>query len=154
MFVIKFFYFIIFIIIINCSGNKVSNYHGVKKLEIKYSQIIVNKSNRNDILKIIGPPSSISDFNENKWFYIERLKSNQSLLKLGTQKIKINNILLVELNNKGILIDKKLLNIENMNDLKYLDDTTTKDFKNNNFMFNLLSSLREKINAPARNRGN
>ena len=151
---IKIIYIFIFIFIINCSGNKVSNYHGVKKLEIKYSQIIVNKSNRNDILKIIGPPSSISDFNENKWFYIERLKSNQSLLKLGTQKIKINNILLVELNNKGILIDKKLLNIENMNDLKYLEDTTTKDFKNNNFMFNLLSSLREKINAPARNRGN
>ena len=151
---IKIIYILIFIFIINCSGNKVSNYHGVKKLEIKYSQIIVNKSNKNDILKIIGPPSSISDFNENKWFYIERLKSNQSLLKLGTQKIKINNILLVELNNKGILIDKKLLNIENMNDLKYLEDTTTKDFKNNNFMFNLLSSLREKINAPARNRGN
>ena len=154
MIVIKYFYIFIFIIIINCSGNKVSNYHGVKKLEIKYSQIIVNKSNRNDILKIIGPPSSISDFNENKWFYIERLKSNQSLLKLGTQKIKINNILLVELNNKGILIDKKLLNIENMNDFKYLENTTQKDFKNNNFMFNLLSSLREKINAPARNRGN
>ena len=151
---IKIINILIFIFIINCTGNIVSNYHGLKKLEIKYSQIIVNKSNRNDILKIIGPPSSISDFNENKWFYIERLKSNQSLLKLGTQKIKINNILLVELNNKGILIDKKLLNIENMNDLKYLDDTTTKDFKNNNFMFNLLSSLREKINAPARNRGN
>ena len=154
MSLIKIINILIFIFIINCSGNKVSNYHGVKKLEIKYSQIIVNKSNKNDILKIIGPPSSISDFNENKWFYIERLKSNQSLLKLGTQKIKINNILLVELDNKGILIDKKLLNIENMNDLKYLDDTTTKDFKNNNFMFNLLSSLREKINAPARNRGN
>tara|TARA_B100000282_G_C31521403_1_gene394094 strand:- start:138 stop:602 length:465 start_codon:yes stop_codon:yes gene_type:complete len=151
---IKIIYIFIFIFIINCSGNKVSNYHGVKKLEIKYSQIIVNKSNKNDILKIIGPPSSISDFNENKWFYIERLKSNQSLLKLGTQKIKINNILLVELNNKGILIDKKLLNIENMNDFKYLENTTQKDFKNNNFMFNLLSSLREKINAPARNRGN
>ena len=151
---IKIINILIFIFIINCTGNKVSNYHGVKKLEIKYSQIIVNKSNRNDILKIIGPPSSISDFNENKWFYIERLKSNQSLLKLGTQKIKINNILLVELNNKGILIDKKLLNIENMNDFKYLENTTQKDFKNNNFMFNLLSSLREKINAPARNRGN
>tara|TARA_Y100001958_G_C21025608_1_gene400517 strand:+ start:227 stop:691 length:465 start_codon:yes stop_codon:yes gene_type:complete len=151
---IKFIYILIFIFIINCSGNKVSNYHGVKKLENKYSQIIVNNSNKNDILKIIGPPSSISDFNKNKWFYIERLKSNQSLLKLGTQKIKKNNILIVELNNKGILIDKKLLNLENMNDFKYLDNTTQKDFKNNNFMFNLLSSLREKINAPARNRGN
>ena len=113
----------------------------------------MNTSNKNDILKIIGPPSSISDFNKNKWFYFERLKSNQSLIKLGAQKIKKNNILIVELNNKGVLIDKKLLSINNMNDLKYLETTTQKDFKNTNFMFNLLSSLREKINAPARNRG-
>ena len=141
------------IFIINCSGNKVSNYHGVKRLETKFSQIHVNTSNKNDILKIIGPPSSISDFNKNKWFYFERLKSNQSLIKLGAQKIKKNNILIVELNNKGVLIDKKLLSINNMNDLKYLETTTQKDFKNTNFMFNLLSSLREKINAPARNRG-
>ena len=146
--------FIFFFITINCSGNKVTNYHGAKLLEKKFDEIHINISNKNDLIKIIGPPSTISHFNPNKWFYIERLKSNQSLLKLGTQKIKKNNILIVELNNKGILIDKKLLNIENMNDFKYLDDTTQKDFKNNNYMFNLLSSLREKINAPARNRGN
>ena len=150
---IKFILILISIFIINCSGNKVSNYHGVKRLDTKFSQIYVNTSNKNDILKIIGPPSSISDFNKNKWFYFERLKSNQSLIKLGAQKIKKNNILIVELNNKGVLIDKKLLSINNMNDLKYLETTTQKDFKNTNFMFNLLSSLREKINAPARNRG-
>ncbi len=130
-----------------------SNYHGVKKLETKYSKLQVNVTNKNDLINIIGPPSSISDFNKNKWFYIERLKSNQSLIKLGTQKIKKNNILVVELNNNGILIDKKLLNMEDMNDVKYLETLTEKDFKKNNFMFSLLTSLREKINAPARNRG-
>ena len=74
------------------------------------------------------------------------------MIKLGKQKIKKNNILVVELNNSGILIDKKLLNLENMNDVKYLEETTEKDFKNNNFMFTVFTSLREKINAPARNR--
>ena len=143
---------LLFIIIVNCGGNKVSNYHGVKKLETKFDKLQINITNKNDLLDYIGPPSSISDFNKNKWFYIERLKGNQSLIKLGKQKIKKNNILVVELNNSGILIDKKLLNLNNMNDVKYLEETTEKDFKNNNFMFNLLSSLREKINAPARNR--
>ena len=152
MIVIKYFYIFIFIIIINCSGNKVSNYHGVKKLEIKYSQIIVNKSNKNDILKIIGPPSSISDFNENKWFYFERLKTNQSLFKLGTQKIKKNNILIVELDNKGLLINKKLLNLDNMNDLKYLKNTTKKEFGNESVIYDVFSSLREKINSPVRSK--
>ena len=81
------FIIIFFIFIINCSGNKVSNYHGIKKLENKYTKIQVNVSNKNDLIKLIGPPSTVSDFDNNKWFYIERLKSNQSLFKLGKQKL-------------------------------------------------------------------
>ena len=152
MSLIKILISLILIFTINCSGNKVSNYHGAKFLEDKYNEIILDKTNKNDLINLIGPPSTISDFNKNKWFYIERLKGNQSLIKLGKQKIKKNNILVVELNNSGILIDKKLLNLNNMNDVKYLEETTEKDFKNNNFMFTVFTSLREKINAPARNR--
>ena len=144
---------IILIFITNCTGNKVSNYHGVKNLEDKYDKIILNKTNRNDLIKLIGPPSTISDFNNNKWVYIERLKTNQSFLKLGTQKLKKNNILIVELNKNGILKNKKLLNLNNMNDIKYLKTTTNKEFKNENLLYNVFTSLREKINAPARNRG-
>ena len=39
-----------------------------------------------------------------------------------------------------------------MNDLKYLKKTTTKDFKNDDIFYGIFSSLREKINAPLRNR--
>ena len=129
-----------------------SNYHGSKFLDEKYNKIFINKTNKNDLLLIIGPPSSISDFNKNKWYYFERLKSNQSLLKLGKQKIKKNNILVVELNGDGILIDKKLFNLEDMNDLKYLKTTTQKEFKKDGMMYNVFSSLREKINSPIRNK--
>ena len=68
------------------------------------------------------------------------------------EKIKQNNILIVQLNNAGILIDKKLLNLNDMNDVKYLKSVTEKDFSNENFIYNVVTSLREKINAPARNR--
>jgi len=149
---IKYLYILLFITIINCSGNKVSNYHGQKSLELKFDQLKINITNKNDIINIIGPPSIISDFNENKWFYVERLKTNQSLLKLGAQRIKKNNILIVELNKSGILIDKKLLNISNMNDLKYSKKETSKDFVNKNVLYDVFSSLREKINAPVRNK--
>ena len=148
----KYLYILIFIFIANCTGNKVSNYHGTNKLENKFNKIKINKTNKNDLLRIIGPPSSKSDFNHNIWYYIERLKSNQSLFKLGTQKIKKNNVLIVELNNNGILKNKTLLNLENMNDLKYLKKTTEKEFENKNMMYDVFSSLREKINAPSRNR--
>ena len=150
MFVIKFFYFIIFIIIINCSGNKVSNYHGVKSLDVKFSELKLNITNKNDLYKIIGPPSFKSDFNKNKWFYIERLKSNQSIFKFGTQKIKKNNVLIVELSKDGLLIDKKILNLDNMNDVKYLKTQTDKEFQNKTVLYDVFSSLREKINAPVR----
>ena len=129
-----------------------TNYHGAKSLDIKFDQIQVNITNKNDLIRIFGPPSTISDFNKNKWIYFERLKTNQSLVKLGAQKIKKNNILIVELSNSGILKEKKLLNIEDMNDLKYLKETTDKEFKNSDMLYGVISSLREKINAPLKNR--
>ena len=104
------------------------------------------------MVRIIGSPSTVSDFDENKWFYIERNKTNQSIFKFGTQKINKNNILIVELNNAGILKNKKLLNINDMNDLNYLKKETNKEFKNKDFIYGVFSSLREKINAPLRNR--
>ena len=143
-----------FIIIVNCSGNKVSNYHGTKSLDTKFNIIQVNSTNKNDLLNIFGPPSTISDFNKNKWIYVERLKTNQSLIKLGAQKVKKNNILVVELSNNGILKEKKLLDLNDMNDLKYLKETTNKEFKNSGMLYGIISSLREKINAPLRNRKN
>ena len=149
---INYLYILLFIITINCSGNKVSNYHGIKRLESKFEKIEVNVSNKNDIISIIGPPSTISDFNKNKWYYIERLKTNQSLIKLGTQKIKKNNILIVELDEKGIVVNKKLLDLNEMNNVEYLKLVTTKEFKKDSLIYNVFSSLREKINAPLRNR--
>ena len=152
MLFIKLFYLLFFIITVNCSGNKVSNFHGSKQLETKFNIIKVNKTNKNDLVKLIGPPSSVSDFDNNKWFYIERLKTNQSLIKLGNQKIEKNNVLIVQLDNFGVVREKKLLDLENMKDVKYLNTTTEKDFKNESILYNIFSSLREKINAPSKNR--
>ena len=101
----------------------------------------------------MGPPSTISDFNKNKWIYVERIKTNQSLIKLGAQKIKTNNILIVEINDSGLLRNKKILDLNDMNDLKYLKTTTNKEFtKSETMLYGVFSSLREKINAPLRNR--
>ena len=150
----KYILIIIFIFITNCSGNKVTNYHGTKSLEKKFDKITVNKTNKNDLIKIIGQPSSISDFNKNRWFYFERFKTNQSLFKLGVQKIKKNNVLILELNNAGILKSKQIKDISDMNDLEFADKTTNKDFKNTSVLYGVFSSLREKINAPVKNKRN
>ena len=146
----KYLYIILLFLTLNCSGNKVTSYHGNKYLEEKFDKIVINETNKNELISKIGPPSTVSDFNENKWFYFERIKTNQSLFKLGKQKIKKNNILIVEFNQKGILKEKKLLNLNDMNDVKFIKKTTEKEFSKNNIMYDVFSTLREKINAPLR----
>ncbi len=145
-----FIFLLLFLFTLNCSTNKVSKNHGFKSLDQRFEKIVLNKTNKNDIISIIGPPSTKSDFNENIWFYIERRKTNQSLIKLGTKKIEKNNILMVEFNERGILKNKKLFDLNNMNDIKSVESITYKEFQNNNFIYNIFTSLREKINAPSR----
>ena len=147
----NFFLITLFLITLNCSGNKVSNLHGFNFINEKYNKITLNKTNKNDVRKIIGPPSSVSDF-EDTWFYIERKKKSQPLVKLGKKKIDKNNILILSFNEKGLLTDKKLLNINDMKDLKVAEISTTKKFSQKNFVDGIISTLREKINAPTRNR--
>jgi outer membrane protein assembly factor BamE (lipoprotein component of BamABCDE complex) len=142
----------IFLFTLNCSTNKVSKNHGFKSLETKFEKIVINQTNKNDIIDLIGSPSTKSDFNKNKWFYIERRKTNQSLIKLGYKKIIKNDILMVEFNNRGILKNKKIFDMNHMNEIKYVKSLTQKEFKQNNFLYNIFSSIREKINAPARKR--
>ena len=146
----KYIYLIIILLTIGCTSNKVSKNHGYKSLELKYQKIYINKSNKNDLIKLIGPPSSKSDFDNNKWFYIERRKTNQSLMKLGIKKVEINNILIVKFNKVGILIDKKIIDKNKMNDVKYVKSITEKDFTQNNFLFNIFTSMREKMNAASK----
>ena len=142
----------IFLFTLNCSTNKVSKVHGIRLIENKYEKVQLNKDNKNDVKKLIGPPSVISSFDNNKWFYIEREKTNQSIVKLGIQKIKKNNVLVLQFNNLGILKNKKILNLDDMNQIAFNKNKTEKKFKQDNFLYNVFSSLREKINAPSRSR--
>ena len=142
----------ILLFILGCSANRLSNNHGLISLQAKYNKITINKTNKNDILTIIGPPSSISNFDQNRWFYIETKKTNQSIFKLGIKKIKKNNILVVQFDNKGILNEKKILDLNNMNDVKYVKKITSKEYEKNNTLYKIFSSIREKANAPVKNR--
>ena len=143
------FLLIIFFFTLNCSINKVSNLHGFRFVDTKLDKIELNKSNKNDVRKIIGPPSSKSTFNDT-WLYFERKKTNQSLFKLGKKSISRNNILIIDFNKMGLVKDKTLLNLNDMNDIKIAEKKTEKKFTQNNFVYNLLSTLRNKINAPTR----
>ena len=147
----KLFLFLMFFFTLNCSINKVSNLHGFSSIDSKIDKIELNKTNKNDVRNIIGPPSSKSTCND-LWLYVERKKTNQSLFKLGKKKISTNNLLIIEFNKMGLVKDKTLLDLNDMNDIEIADIKTQKKFDQDNFVYNLLSTLRDKINAPTRNR--
>ena len=141
--------FLLFLLTLNCSLNKVSNTHGTRLIENKYSKIVVNETNKNDVRNLIGPPSTMSKFDDT-WLYIERKKTNQTLFKLGKKKISKNNILVLKFNSMGMVSKKELLGLADMNNLKIEKKKTFKKYANESIGYNILSTLREKINAPTR----
>jgi len=142
--------YIIFLslLISNCSLKKVVKHHGVPSLENKQANLIINKSNKNDIIKILGNPSTSSKFDNDVWIYIERKQTQSELKNLGKMKIYKNIVLVLELNNYGVLKKKKLYNQNDMKDIKISKDTTGKKFRKNSFIYDFVSSLRQKINDP------
>ena len=142
--------YIIFLslLISNCSLKKVVKHHGVPSLEKKQANLIINKSNKNDIINILGNPSTSSKFDNDVWIYIERKQTQSELKNLGKMKIYKNIVLVLELNNYGVLKKKKLYNQNDMKDIKISKDTTGKKFRKNSFIYDFVSSLRQKINDP------
>ena len=148
----KFFIITLFFFLLNCSNNKVVKNHGVLSLEKKSNKIFVSKSNKNDLLDILGPPSIVSTFNDNTWIYVERKKVNQSIFKLGKKKIEKNNILIVQINEYGILQNKNFYDMGKMNKIKFDKELTKQEYSKDTFLYNFLSSFREKINSPVKRR--
>ena len=143
-----FIFFIISLFITACTLKKVEKHHGVHFLDKKQKKLTVNQSNNNDILKLLGSPSTKSTFDNDLWIYIERRTNNSSLKKFGSEKIIINNVLLLEINNLGLLEKKEFLDLKSMKELKFTEQTTENQYKKNTFVYDLLSSLRQKINDP------
>ena len=123
-------------------------HHGVPFLEKKQEELKISKTNKNDIIKILGSPSTTSKFDNDIWIYIERKQTQSKIRNLGQMKILENNVLVLELDNYGLLKKKEFYNQDNMNDLKITKSTTNQEFKKNSFIYEFMSSLRQKINDP------
>ena len=135
-------------IVSNCSFKPVVKHHGVPFLEKKQLELTVNKSNKNDIFKILGNPSTKSTFDNDVWIYIERKQTQSKLKNLGKMKIFKNDVLVLELDNYGILKKKEFYNIADMEKLNIVKATTESGMKKNSFIYDFMSSLRQKINDP------
>ena len=152
MFHSKIIYFIIFLLITSCNIRTASNIHGISSLTDISKNIIISKSNKNDVKNLLGSPSVKSNFDENLWIYLETKKTNQSILKLGKQKIVKNNVLVIYLNEIGIVSKKEFYDINNLNKIKFQKKNTKNVYEKDSYIYDVLTSFREKINAPFKNK--
>jgi len=127
---------------------KVVNHHGVPSLEKKQNNLQINKTNKNDIIKILGNPSTTSKFDNDVWIYIESKQTQSELKNLGQMSIYKNDVLVLEIDEYGSLKKKDFYNQKDMNNIIVAKDTTGKKFKKNSFLYDFFSSMRQKINDP------
>ena len=135
-------------IVSNCSFKPVVKHHGVPFLDKKQTKLIVNKSNINDIKNILGNPSTKSKFDNDIWIYIERKQTQSKLTNLGRMKIFKNDVLVLEIDDYGILKNKEFYDMDDMNKIEKVEDTTSATFARNSFIYDFMASMRQKINDP------
>ena len=137
-----------FLLFANCTNKLAIDHHGVHKLNIKQEKLFPSETNKNDIIKILGPPSTVSFFDNEILFFIERKETNGSIMELGRRKIITNNVLIVEINKYGLLEKKTFYDLTKMQEIKISKNTTEVNYQKDTFIYDFLSSMRQKINDP------
>ena len=117
-------------------------------LDKKNGKLVLNHSNKNDILTLLGEPSTKSTFDNDVWIYIERKTSKGAIYKLGKEKLLVNNVLVLEINDMGLLTSKKFYDKKKMNDIEFVKNSTDTVYSKRSFVYDFLSSMRQKINDP------
>ena len=131
--------------LVSCQRHEVVKIHGLSYLENRQKLIVVNQSNKNDIIKVLGQPATRGMTNDNLWIYIERTKTRGKLLRLGRSYLKKNNVLILEFNKYGVLNKKEFYDKENMKKINFAKAITENDVRKENFIYSFLSSIRQKM---------
>ena len=138
----------VLIFILSCTTNKVVKHHGVHFLDKKHKKLEINSTNKNDIIKLLGEPSTKSTFDNDVWIYIERKISTGSIFKLGKEKLITNSVLVLEIDDLGLLAKVTFYDKNKMNDIEFVSTSTDSAYKKRSFVYDFLSSMRQKINEP------
>ena len=132
----------------SCTLNKVVQHHGVHNLELKQAKLKINETNKNDIIELIGPPSTKSTFDNDLYIYVERKTTGSKLMKMGKKRLIKNDVLVLEVDNKGLLVAKSFYNKKDMNKIVFDEETTGINYSKRSFIYNFLNSLKQKIDDP------
>ena len=134
-----------FLILNNCQLQDPYKNHGIIFLENRSNKLVLEKSNKNDVIKVIGQPHSKSINNENEWIYIERVLTKGSYHKLGQNILKESNVLVLNFNKYGILSEKRFFSKDDINKISFSNDTTENELSQKSFVEKFLNSLKSKM---------
>lgn len=141
---------IIILILTSISGCKINDSikkYGIVNLKVKSEKLFIGKSNKNDVIIELGDTilKEFPDFNS--WIYSE---TEQKTGYLGKKVLIKNNILLLEFDNKGVLVEKKFLDKNDMNEVLF-DEITTETYAiNDSTSKKFFSSMRKRLQAKQR----
>lgn len=141
------FFLILYLLLNNCNLNKITKTHGIQYLEKKQNEVFLNQ-NKNEIRSILGPPSTVSTFDENTWFYLEKEISGTKVTKLGKTELNKNNILVLKFDNRGILVEKDFFDKNDLREIEFEKNTTTTDINKRSVIGQFLYGIKQKIDDP------
>ena len=139
--------FLILTLISSCQRNEVIKTHGIAYLEKREKLIVVDKSNKNDTIKVLGHPATRGMTDDNLWIYIERTTTRGKGMRFGRSYLKKNNVLILEFDKYGVLSKKKFYDKESMKEVNFAKAITENDVRKENFIYSFLSSIRQKMEA-------
>ena len=133
------------LILVNCKLQEPIKPHGIIFLDNRAKKLITNKSNKNDVIKVLGSPQIVEDKNKLTWIYIERILTKGKYHKLGRHVLKENNILVLKFDKYGILTNKILYDKEKIKKMDFSKKETEHSLTNKSFVQKFLQSVKQKM---------
>ena len=138
-------YLLVFIILISCKLQEPLKTHGIIFLENRSQKLVLNKSNKNDVIRIMGRPHIKEDEINQSWIYLERILSKGKYHKLGRHILKENNVLVLNFDKYGVLKNKQFLKKEDLKKIEFSQKITENELTQKSFVQKFLQSIKQKM---------
>tara|TARA_X000001036_G_C20543286_1_gene751235 strand:+ start:391 stop:855 length:465 start_codon:yes stop_codon:yes gene_type:complete len=137
--------FSIFFILLGCQLQEPTKNHGILFLDNRSEKLTINKSNKNDVIEILGQPHAKNFNEEDIWIYIERTLTKGKYHKLGRHELKSNNTLVLNFDKYGVLKSKDFYDKNDINKIEFSKKTTENDLSKKSFVETFLQSVKRKM---------
>ncbi len=148
----KIFLITLLLILTSCQLQNPDKTHGIVFLENRAKKLTVNKSNKNDVIRLIGQPQLKSEIDTNSWIYLERTLTKGKIYRLGKEVLKKNNILVLTFDKYGILKDKNILRKEDIRKVDFSNKKTDNVLTEKSFVQSFLESVKQKMYSNRKRR--